>query len=99
MPKETQLDELLLHLRTRRAELSTTLELAVSNWLKDKEGKEVSKRRASVLDLQARIQQEAAALDHMIRAVSQVRQSTTVLGMSSSSRWQDQPVFINAEDD
>ena len=99
MPKETHLDELLLHLRTRRAELATTLELAVSTWLKDKEGKEVSRRRASVIDLQTMVQREATALDTMIRAVSQVRQSTAVLGMSSSNRWQDQPVTIEAEDD
>jgi hypothetical protein len=99
MPKETHLDELLMHLRARRAELATTLELAISNWLKDKEGKEVSKRRTSVLELQTLTQREGTALDHLIRAVSQVRQSTAVLGMTTSHRWQDQTVSIVAEDD
>lgn len=101
MPNEMQLDNLLQHLRARRTNLSATLESAVSNWLKVKEEKEVSQRRASVMNLESMIQREGKALDNMIGAVqvAQVRFTTAEIGLSVSKRWQNQNVSIEAEDD
>jgi len=58
----------------------------------------VSKRRTSALELQTLTQRECTALDHLIRLLSQVRQSTAALGTTTSNSEQDETVSIVAED-